>query len=385
MSIRTRPAALVLQGLTLAALVGGASAWSMTSKTVALSVDGATRAVETHGSTVRDVLDAAHLTVGAHDLLAPAAGTTVQDGAKVVLRRGREMTIDVDGAPRTVWVTATSVAEALDQIGVHSQGAVLSADRSRAIPLRGFSLDVRLLKHVRVSFAGKIRETTSTDRTVGEVLRRVNIHLTAGDRTDVPTTTTVHDGQVISVTRVDGRRVSEDVQLPFRTEQHPDGSLFTGQTRVAEPGSVGIVHRSYLLTYTNGLLTGRRLESSQRTASPRARIIGVGTMSRPAPVVAVAPPTAPAQTSSAAAPAVASSSGGLNWGALANCESGGDPRALSGSGSFRGLYQFSLGTWQSVGGSGDPIDASAGEQTQRADLLYQREGRAPWPVCGRYL
>lgn len=382
MSIRTRPITFVLQGLTLAALVGGASAWSMTGKTVALSVDGATSAVATHGSTVRDVLDAAHVTVGSHDLLAPAAGTQVQDGATVVLRRGREVTVAVDGAPRTVWVTATSVAEALDQIGVRAQGAVLSADRSRAIPLRGFSLDVRLPKHVQVLFAGKVRDTTSTDRTVGEVLRRVNIHLTAGDRTNAPTTTAVHDGQVISVTRIAGRRVSEDIQLAFRTEEHPDSSIFTGQTRIAEPGSVGIVHNSYLLTYTNGRLTGRRLESSRRTASPRARIIGVGTKHRPAPVVVAAPPTAPARTSSAAA---TSSSGGLNWGALANCESGGDPRAVSGSGSFRGLYQFSIGTWQSVGGSGDPIDASAGEQTHRAELLYQREGRSPWPVCGRYL
>ncbi len=382
MSIRTRPATLVLQGLTLAALVGGASAWSMTGKTVALSVDGATRAVATHGSTVRDVLDAAHVTVGSHDLLAPAAGTQVQDGAKVVLRRGREVTVAVDGVPRTVWVTATSVAEALDQIGVRAQGAAVSADRSRAIPLRGFSLDVRLPKHVQVLFAGKVRDTTSTDRTVGEVLRRVNIHLTAGDRTNVPTTTAVHDGQVISVTRVAGRRVSEDIQLAFRTEEHPDSSIFTGQTRIAEPGSVGIVHNSYLLTYTNGRLTGRRLESSRRTASPRARIIGVGTKRPPAPVVVAAPPTAPARTSSAAA---TGSSGGLNWGALANCESGGDPRSVSGSGSFRGLYQFSIGTWQSVGGSGDPINASAGEQTHRAELLYQREGRSPWPVCGRYL
>ena len=382
MSIRTRPATLVLHALILAALVGGASAWSMTGKTVALSVDGATRAVATHGSTVRDVLDAAHVTVGSHDLLAPAAGTQVQDGANVVLRRGREMTVAVDGAPRTVWVTATSVAEALDQIGVRAQGAVLSADRSRAIPLRGFSLDVRLPKHVQVLFAGKVRDTTSTDRTVGEVLRRVNIHLTAGDRTNVPTTTAVHDGQVISVTRVAGRRVSEYIQLAFRTEEHPDSSIFTGQTRIAEPGSVGIVHNSYLLTYTNGRLSSRRLESSRRTASPRARIIGVGTKRRLEPVVVAAPPTASARTSDSAA---AGSSGGLDWGALANCESGGDPRAVSGGGSFRGLYQFSIGTWQSVGGSGDPIDASAGEQTHRAELLYQREGRAPWPVCGRYL
>lgn len=382
MSIRTRPAALALQSLILAALVGGASAWSITGKTVALSVDGDLRTVATHGSTVRDVLDAAHLTVGAHDLLAPASGTKVQDGARVVLRRGREMTLVVDGAPRTVWVTAGSVAEALDQIGVRAQGAVLSADRSRAIPLRGFLLDVRLPKHVQVRFAGALRETTTTDRTVGEVLRRVNIRLVAGDRIDAAITSTVHDGQVITVTQVIGRHVSTDAQLPVRTESHPDETLFVGQSRVAEPGHVGVLRTTSLLLFTNGKLTDRWVESVRRVVEPRARILGVGTMSRPVPVAVAPSAPAPAQRSS---PAGSTNSGGLNWGALANCESGGDSRSVDGGGSYRGLYQFSIGTWQSVGGSGDPIDASPGEQTLRAQLLYQREGRAPWPVCGRYL
>ncbi|MBC7373663.1 MAG: transglycosylase family protein [Frankiales bacterium] len=75
----------------------------------------------------------------------------------------------------------------------------------------------------------------------------------------------------------------------------------------------------------------------------------------------------------------------LNWAALAQCESGGNPRAVNPSGTYRGLYQFSLQTWQGVGGQGDPIDASSGEQTYRAKLLYQRSGAGQWPECGRRL
>ncbi len=75
---------------------------------------------------------------------------------------------------------------------------------------------------------------------------------------------------------------------------------------------------------------------------------------------------------------------GLNWGALAHCESGGNPRAVNPAG-YYGLYQFDLGTWGSVGGSGLPSSASAGEQTYRAKRLYQQRGRSPWPTCGRLL
>lgn len=69
--------------------------------------------------------------------------------------------------------------------------------------------------------------------------------------------------------------------------------------------------------------------------------------------------------------------------AIAQCESGGNPAAVSSNGSYRGLFQFDYGTWASVGGSGDPADASSEEQYRRAAMLYARSGAGPWPVCGR--
>jgi Transglycosylase-like domain len=76
-----------------------------------------------------------------------------------------------------------------------------------------------------------------------------------------------------------------------------------------------------------------------------------------------------------------------NWGkqhlaSIAACESGGNPRAIGGGGSFRGMYQFTFGTWQVVGGSGDPATAPRAEQTWRAWLLLSRHGPGHWPVCG---
>jgi soluble lytic murein transglycosylase-like protein len=68
--------------------------------------------------------------------------------------------------------------------------------------------------------------------------------------------------------------------------------------------------------------------------------------------------------------------------AIASCESGGDPTAVSSDGSYRGKYQFAFGTWESVGGSGDPAAAPEQEQDYRAALLYASSGSSPWPVCG---
>jgi resuscitation-promoting factor RpfB len=67
---------------------------------------------------------------------------------------------------------------------------------------------------------------------------------------------------------------------------------------------------------------------------------------------------------------------------IAECESGGNPRALSPNGRYRGKYQFSMDTWRNLGGDGDPIDASEATQDRIALKLYRRSGTAPWPSCG---
>ena len=73
------------------------------------------------------------------------------------------------------------------------------------------------------------------------------------------------------------------------------------------------------------------------------------------------------------------------WHRLRMCESTDNPRAISPQGWYRGLYQFDFRTWASVGGSGDPVDASREEQFLRALILYAQRGPSPWPVCGRFL
>jgi len=66
---------------------------------------------------------------------------------------------------------------------------------------------------------------------------------------------------------------------------------------------------------------------------------------------------------------------------IAECESGGNPQAVSPGGQYRGKYQFSLSTWRNLGGKGDPVDASEAEQDRLALKLYRRSGTAPWPNC----
>jgi peptidoglycan hydrolase-like protein with peptidoglycan-binding domain len=67
---------------------------------------------------------------------------------------------------------------------------------------------------------------------------------------------------------------------------------------------------------------------------------------------------------------------------IAQCESGGDPTAVSADGRYRGKYQFSRATWRAMGGTGDPAQAPEAVQDELAAKLLAAQGTSPWPNCG---
>lgn len=378
-----RPAVLALHTVALVALLGGSVAWSANGKTVALAVDGQPQNIDFRGDTVGDALEEAGLVVGEHDQIVPSLDSEVEDGDRVALRRGRQLQLVVDGVPRTVWVTASSVDEALDQLGLRDTGMALSASRSRRIPLDGLALDVRLPKAVTVTVDGATTPRTTTATTVGDLLAEAGIGLSSTDRVSVPTADALTEGLVVTVTRVSVAETVEEVAVPFDVVRRNDAGLLVGQTKVLTSGRKGLVRKTFSVETVDGTVSGRRLVSEQQVTAPVTQIVAVGTKPKPKPKPQPKPAPAPSSTSSSSGPrASTSGADGLNWPALARCESGGNPRIVSSNGMYHGLYQFSTSTWRSVGGSGQASQASPDEQTYRAKLLYSRSGSGQWPSCG---
>lgn len=350
----------LFRGLVLSMLLTAGYAWVSVDKTVQVEIDGQPRAVRTFARTVGGVLGQIDVKPGAHDLVAPAPTVHVKDGARIVLRRGRELTLTLNGQTRTVWVTALSVDEALQQLAVRNAGrAFVSASRSRSIPLGGLSLEVRTPARVTILADDHVHTVVTTKATLAEVFTQAKVALAKTDKVSAPLTILPLDGLVVRVTRVRGSKMSEDVEIPFDVIRKPDASMWLDQTRIATRGIPGIKVKTWALTYTNHRLTSKRLVSTKVVRQPRTQVQYYGTRRRTVD--------------------------DLNWWALAQCESHNNPRAVSSGGTYRGLYQFRLSTWHGVGGVGDPIDASRSEQTYRAKKLYLRSGSSPWPYCGRYL
>lgn len=355
---------LVPQALVVAFLAGGTTAFVADDKTVRLSVDGVPRTLHTFADDVGELLADEGLAVDGHDIVAPAPGHALTDGDEVVVRYGRPVSLTLDGRRHRVWTTARNVEEALRQFGVRAEGAYLSVSRSAAISRHGLALDVRTERAVTFLADGRERTVRTNAATVGEALAETGITLAGQDALSVDPGSFPRDGQTVAVLRItDSRRVREET-VPYAVERVRDPELFAGTEVVERQGVHGLRRITYALRTVNGVQGRPRRLGEEIVREPVSRTVRVGTRRPPASVTGA---------------------DGLDWAALAACESGGRPDAVDPSGTYGGLYQFDPATWRSLDGTGTAQDAPAAEQTFRAKKLYVQRGASPWPHCGRRL
>ncbi|UNX55545.1 G5 domain-containing protein [Georgenia sp. TF02-10] len=405
-------------GLAPVLLAGGAVT-AHAHKSVDVEIDGEARTVTTFAGSVAGLLEQEGIEVGEHDLLAPGPGTSLADGGDVVVRTAHPVTVDVNGEPQVVWTTAQSQGELVTSFFESGREVTVAASRSH----ERSTLDLPLVTDAPVDVvadgATKRVDLTGT-ATANDALAAAGVEAARTDRVEIGT---ADDGTVqVTVTRVARSERANLHPVEFQTVERPDDSLYVGEREVVQEGATGVRTELFSTIKVDGKETHAVRVSDEVTTAPTDRIIAVGTKERPAPTPA--PAAAPVATSDdddaasgsatrAAAPAAeapaaeapaaeapapaaapapapapapaASAAGGGVWAALAQCESGGNPAAVSASGAYHGLYQFSVGTWQSVGGSGLPSQASPAEQTQRAQALQARSGWGQWPACSAKL
>ncbi len=368
---RRRKLLLVAMAAALGVVaVGGATAAAM-AKHVTITVDGQDRQISTLSGSVSGALDAAGLTMGEHDVLAPAADTAISDGSHIALERGRQLTVSIDGTTQQLWTTADTVEQALVQLGQDPAALALSADRSREIPLTGLDLIATTMHTVSITDGATAAATVrSGGVTVADVLATQGIVLGPNDLVDPAAGTPVTDGTAIAITRVAVTTSTDTVDVAPVDQPVDDPNLDKGTTQVAVAGTPGKQQVVTQVTTTNGVESGRQEISRTTLLEATPNQVHVGSKS-----------TLDWQGSRVF---FHDTEFGVNWDGLAYCESTNNPKAVnnpSGYLSTYGLFQFDLPTWGTVGGSGNPGDASPEEQLMRAKLLYQSRGLEPW-LCG---
>jgi uncharacterized protein YabE (DUF348 family) len=352
----------------LVSLIGGGAAAIAMNKSVTVDIDGEAHQVSTYADTVGEVLEDEGIKVGAHDALSPSPSAAIGDDGKIVLQRGRQLHMTIDGEKRDLWVRSTTVGEALQQLNLSVEGAKLSHSEDHEIPLNGMALEIKTLKNITLFDGGnapKAMQTTAV--TAGELLKDLKLSLGPDDTITPANDLKITDGSEVRITRngVTVVNKTEKIQPPVQEIEDPNAEK--GTEVVVKPGVAGERIATYRVTIKNGKEVGREEIGSKVTKKPEPKVIKVGTKEPPQPVI----------------------SDGEVWDRLAYCESTGNWSINTGNGYYGGL-QFSKSTWDAYGGeqyASYPHEATREQQIAIATKVRDAAGGSygAWPHCSSKL
>jgi uncharacterized protein YabE (DUF348 family) len=361
---------VVAAGATALALAGTTFGYANLNKSITLSVDGQTTEVRTSADTVGALLRSRGIEVNGHDVVAPNLDAKVEDGTRVAVKFGREVTFTIDGAAQTIWTTATTVEDALAALGLNLSGAELSTSRSSGIGREGLTIVIATQKKIIIIDAGKKRTITTTGQTLADALLAAKIKVDEDDKLSASPKTRLVDGAKFTFTDVEIKSKTKKISVDFDTVRKESSKLKKGVTKVDTPGERGVRAVTYKIVRHNGKIVERTKIKSKLINKPVTEVILVGTKK----------PTTTTKKSSGGS----STPSGSVWDKLAQCESGGNWSINTGNGYYGGL-QFSLSTWRAYGGSGLPSDASREKQIAIAKKLQADAGWGAWPACSSKL
>lgn len=402
--LKNRKVQIAAQAVVITGLVGGTGAVVTMNKPVTLEVNGQAEEIRTFGGTVGDILDSHEIDVDKRDQVKPGVGTKVDRDMTITVNTAKKVALSVDGKETNEWTNANTVGQALADLGVDAKGADLNAKASQRLKDEGNDIEVTTAKDLTVVADGKDHKVSAAVGTAKEALKDTGVKLDKDDFLSVPMSAEVSDGQVLTVNRVKNDTVKDKQAIKAKVETKKSDSLYEGETKVETEGKDGEKQVTYKVKTINGEEVKKEKKDEKVLSEPKTKVVIQGTKKKEEPADTGGSDSGDSGDSGSgdsgdsggdSSTGGGSGSGGgdmsteeikamlggpgSKWYQVAKCESNFNPRAVNKSNNAHfGLFQFKLATWQSMGGSGNPVDASPREQFERAKKLQAAAGWGQW-------
>lgn len=251
-------------------------------KTVALTVNGATKTVTTYSASVPRFLESQGVKAKTHDFI---DSTDEKAGLKnhdvVTVRSAYQTTINIEGQEVPFWTYATSADQLLGFFKANERNATkVSVDVGNVYNQLTGGFVINKAGPVTVIADGKTSIAPNGKLTAASILDSKNITVGKDDRVSV----SVENGQtILRVQRVTHGQETKDVSLPFATRTVVDSSLQPGQTEIRQAGQNGNKRQIYDVTYVDGQAESSTLESETVTQVALDQVVAVGPAATPTP------------------------------------------------------------------------------------------------------
>lgn len=306
---------------------------------VIISHDHTTQVVPSIEPTVGALLKKLNIKLNHGDVVEPGLSAHInQDRFRINIYRALPIEI-VEGSTKTFTSSAAKTPRSVAKqagLNLYPEDLVTSSVSANLTGGGiGQVITVKPSVPINLILYGVPIETRSHSDTVAEMLKEKHVVLQPGDTVQPSLNSPVTPNENIFILHAGTVVTTATQTIPAPVQYVNDPSLTVGTSAVRQTGSPG----ELLITYELNKQTGAETPfQSVQVEAPVAEIIAQG--------------TAPVPVSSSLA----------DWlSALRDCESGGNYEDNTGNG-YYGAYQFSLSTWERLGYSGLPSDASPGTQ-----------------------
>ena len=164
------------------------------------------------------------------------------------------------------------LAENNIQIGEFDKMSMLPEDELYS----GARLVIRKGRNFMVSVDGNVEIVTTTKKTVREAFEEAGIMITDADRIEPSLDEVVAEGMQVDVYRVTYQQITVDEEIPFKSKEAADKSLDKGKTKIKVKGQNGLRRAVYNITTENGVEVKRELVSRVTVKEPVTQIVSVG-------------------------------------------------------------------------------------------------------------
>ncbi|MDD6735405.1 MAG: 3D domain-containing protein [Clostridiales bacterium] len=179
-----------------------------------------TQELTTRQNYVSEFLEENDITVGEYDRVSMLMEDELYSGARIIIRKGRKFTLNIDG---------------------------------------------------------NIEIITTTKKTVREAFEEAGISINQTDRVEPDADSIIEPDMNVSVYRVQSQVITVDTEIPFESREVSDSTLEKGKTRIKTKGVNGLKRTTYEVTTENGIEVKRVVLSESTVKNPTAQVVAVGT------------------------------------------------------------------------------------------------------------
>ncbi|GAB3805444.1 ubiquitin-like domain-containing protein [Virgibacillus kimchii] len=272
---------LVMSGAGILALVvfSGFLLFEATKAEVVIIDNDKEHTIDTHKSTVAEVLDEVGITVGQHDELSHELDDAIENNMEIDYQTAKEIIVTLNGEENLFYTTADTVEAFFNEKDLSFADQDDVSHQSTDLIKDGLHIEVTEAFEVAISDGGEEKNVLTTGGSVEELLENEDIAFDpdSNDKINFSTGSVLTAGMNIEIVRIDKDKEEVTETVAFDTEKRNDSSLLKGEEKVISQGEEGKIKKIYEIIFENGEEVDKQLVDEKVVKESRNKVVAIGT------------------------------------------------------------------------------------------------------------